>query len=308
MLAAVPAHTQPAPPPEVEADEEADWQALREAYDTYVEARNDENLEAVLKAARHYLDGSPEPGRRTETALGFALQVLERFERFEKVLELCDKWEPTLPEQDTFRIALRVYRGKAHAHLGNVEEATEAVHVLRNMRIDEDELARFVQHALFEIERILKLRPGSEPPAFELARLDNQEHTVPSEALFGDERYVLLLFWTSWCGKCRDLMTEELASLQRRSGDEAFELVSVGLNWRDSAEAQRKAVAEAEATWTHLYDSTSEVASDYGVRHVPFLLLVDPEGRTAHAGTAFRVLERIQDTLAKAFDDEANED
>lgn len=93
-------------------------------------------------------------------------------------------------------------------------------------------------------------------------------------------KYVLLDFWASWCGPCRQ-ENPNLVKAYAEYQDKGFEILGVSLDNKDGKEAWVKAIEKDSLTWTQVSDLNSwnnEVARVYGVRAVPQSYLIDPQG------------------------------
>ncbi len=93
-------------------------------------------------------------------------------------------------------------------------------------------------------------------------------------------KYVLLDFWASWCGPCRQ-ENPNLVKAYAAYKDKGFEILGVSLDNKDGKEAWVKAIEKDGLTWTQVSDLNSwnnEVARSYGVRAVPQSYLIDPQG------------------------------
>ena len=93
-------------------------------------------------------------------------------------------------------------------------------------------------------------------------------------------KYVLLDFWASWCGPCRQ-ENPNLVKAYAAYKDKGFEILGVSLDNKDGKEAWVKAIEKDGLTWTQVSDLNSwnnEVARSYGVRAVPQCYLIDPQG------------------------------
>ena len=120
------------------------------------------------------------------------------------------------------------------------------------------------------------LKIGDPVPPFSLQTLDGKTLSIAS--LKG--KVVLLDFWATWCGPCRQAMPELKTLLQKNSG-KPLVVVSV------SADQDMKAPAEfARAngmTWVQAWDGTGKVIGGvFGVNSLPSYVVIDADGRIAY--------------------------
>ncbi len=121
---------------------------------------------------------------------------------------------------------------------------------------------------------------GSEEAAadFTATRADGQSFSL-SDLQGG---YVLLDFWGSWCGPCRQ-ESPALVQLAKTTKDK-LTIVSIAIE-RDSS-AWARARTQDKRNWPHqVMDETGSlkflggaIAEVYGVNQVPTNFLIDPEG------------------------------
>ena len=120
-------------------------------------------------------------------------------------------------------------------------------------------------------------KPGAKLIDFELPDEVGIKHHL--NEYVGKGRYVLVDFWASWCGPCRQEMPNVKAAYERFH-ERGFDIL--GLSFDNNREAWLRAVAELGMTWPQLSDLQgwkSLAAQKYNVRAIPFTLLFDPEGK-----------------------------
>jgi len=94
---------------------------------------------------------------------------------------------------------------------------------------------------------------------------------------------VMVNFWATWCGPCRQEMPH-LEALYRRYGDLGFTLL--GVNVEEDSSGADKFLEGTPVTFPILLDPRSEVSELYDVIAMPSTVLVDREGnmRYIHHG------------------------
>ena len=108
---------------------------------------------------------------------------------------------------------------------------------------------------------------------------------------------VLLNFWASWCGPCREEMPE-LARLAREyEGKVRF--IGVNLAVRDDVRVSKALLKKVNVPYLNLLDQQGKAAIDFRVQAIPSTFLIDPDGKVVGRVLGANV-EGVQALLEKA--------
>ena len=121
------------------------------------------------------------------------------------------------------------------------------------------------------------IQPGKMAPVITMADTSGKKKLSVAD-LKG--QYVLLDFWASWCGPCRQ-ENPNVVRMYEKYKDKGFTVYSVSLD------TQKKnwitAIAKDKLTWpnhvSELKGWGTSVLADYGISGIPFTVLLDKEGK-----------------------------
>jgi peroxiredoxin len=115
-------------------------------------------------------------------------------------------------------------------------------------------------------------------PAMDFTQTDTAGNPVALSSLRG--KVLLVDFWASWCGPCRR-DNPNVVRVFNQYKDKGFDVLGVSLDQPGAKEKWIKAIHDDKLTWTHVSDLKfwdNDVAKLYGVRAIPFNLLLDKNG------------------------------
>lgn len=116
-------------------------------------------------------------------------------------------------------------------------------------------------------------------PAFTLTGLKGD---VALDALKG--KTVLVDFWASWCGPCRQSFPW-MNDLEKRYGGKGLAIVAVNLD--KDREFANNFLAEVPASFTVAFDPSGKTAESYKVKAMPTTFLISPDGKLLATHTGF---------------------
>jgi peroxiredoxin len=116
-------------------------------------------------------------------------------------------------------------------------------------------------------------------PGFSLQSRDGKQVSLAS--LKGD--VVMINFWATWCGPCREEMPK-LEALYQRYNKLGFKLLAV--NVEDNPTGAKKWLEETPVSFSVLFDTKNEVTKLYKVDTMPSTVIVARDGtmRYIHHG------------------------
>jgi peroxiredoxin len=128
---------------------------------------------------------------------------------------------------------------------------------------------------------LTKTTPVKQAPDFTLRSLEGEN--VKLSELRGN--VVMINFWASWCGPCRQEMPL-LESLYQRYNALGFELL--GVNVEQDVDDAKRWLADRPVSFPVLLDPENELTKIYQVKAMPSTILVDRDGNVRHLHKGYK--------------------
>ena len=112
----------------------------------------------------------------------------------------------------------------------------------------------------------------------------------------GKGTYVLVDFWSPWCGPCR----REIPNIQKVYGeykDKGLEVLSIAVWERKPQSHTIETAGELGMDWHHINNAQAIPTDIYGIGGIPHLMLIGPDGTILKRG--FHGLEGIQAAVSE---------
>ena len=197
-----------------------------------------------------------------------------------------------------------------------------AVQVLMNLRglISDEQAAEIIAAMpaqMLENEQVAALKAGLDARLstsegkpfvdFTVNSVVGQTRSIPPQPKYaevklsdyvGKGKYILLDFWSPWCGPCRREMPNIKAVYDKYKGDK-FDVVSIAVWEREPAQVTIETAAKLNMTWNQINNGGREPAQLYGVEGIPHLSLFGPDGTILKRGFHGAEIEEIVSSYLK---------
>ena len=230
-------------------------------------------------------------------------ELQQKLEQYEKQLAVFDQQLSQLEEQlkanpsrreELVEQAMKIFNDKSKAELQIVRENSDnliPVFFIKDLAyvLEYEELVEvcnpqnaYYNHSVMALPKKLlasmeKRAPGKMFTDMTIKDIDGKERKL-SEWV-GKGQYVLIDFWASWCGPCRQEMPNVVANYAKYH-EKGFEII--GMSFDQKADAWKKAVEQMGMKWPQLSDLggwQSAAVEVYGISSIPASILLDGSGK-----------------------------
>jgi thiol-disulfide isomerase/thioredoxin len=201
--------------------------------------------------------------------LGAALQSEGTHEKKDQLFsESCDELKAALSLDPSFAIAHYVWgESLSHLHQDDASRA-EFKAFLAQAATDSTLLERAARYA--DHPELARARMA---PPFRVTTIDGRH--ISMDSLAG--KVVLLDFWATWCGPCREALPH-VRDIARKFQGQPFVVLSVSLD--DDDAKWKDFVNKNEMTWLQYRDGkwTGPIATEFDVKAIPATFSIDADG------------------------------
>jgi len=127
-------------------------------------------------------------------------------------------------------------------------------------------------------EAMKSVEAGNKAPDFTLNDVNDQPVALYSKV--GRTKLLLIDFWASWCGPCRQ-ENPNVVKVWKEFNKKGFDVFGVSLDRPGAKDAWMQAIEKDQLTWTHVSDLKfwdCAAAKLYGVGSIPANFLLDETG------------------------------
>ena len=164
---------------------------------------------------------------------------------------------------------------------------------------------KFVSKREAEAKAQLNTKPGMKYTDFTVEHVYGYDRSMDPQPLkkevkfsdyVGKGTYVLVDFWSPWCGPCKREIPN-IKKVYEQYKDKGFEVLSIAVWERKPQSHTIETAAELGMDWKHINNAQQIPTDIYGIGGIPHLMLIGPDGTILERG--FHGLEGIEAAVSK---------
>ena len=197
-----------------------------------------------------------------------------------------------------------------------------AIQVLMNLRglLEDEQVGEIISKMtpqMLENEQVARLKKGLDARKstaegmmftdFTVNSVVGQTRSIPPQPIYGEVKlsdyvgkgkYILLDFWSPWCGPCKREMPN-IKAVYDKYGGENFDVVSIAVWERQPVEVTIETAAVLGMDWNQINNGQREPAELYGVEGIPHIILFGPDGTILKRGFHGAEIEEVVSSYLK---------
>lgn len=151
---------------------------------------------------------------------------------------------------------------------------------------------RYIQGIKKAIDARIETGEGKMFKDFTVNTVYGQTRSIPPQPLYkevkfsdyvGNGKYVLVDFWSPWCGPCKREIPNIKAVYEKYKGEE-FDVLSIAVWEREPVDVTISTAAELGVNWNQINNAGSIPTEIYGIEGIPHIMLIGPDGTILKRG------------------------
>lgn len=125
---------------------------------------------------------------------------------------------------------------------------------------------------------------------------DSESNEISLSDFVANGKPTVVDFWASWCRPCLDEIQSTIRPLYEKYGKEGkINIIGVGVN--DKSENLCDAIGRVGVAWPQIIDMAVSPAHVYGFDSIPFILVIDSDGKIVARGVRGEALVALIESL-----------
>ena len=201
------------------------------------------------------------------------------YEQYNKLLDEMNKYVVSIAIKNLDNeLGYMLITGMAYGDVFKKDELKEHISQMPS----EFQQRQAIKDILKMIESTFTTEEGDVIPDFSMKNPEGTDISIMSEVK--KNKITIIDFWASWCAPCREEMPAMKKMLEANA---AKGLGIVGISIDDNQEDWTASIQEMQLSWPQMSDlkgGGSTIARSFGVRAIPFTVVLNQEGKILKKG------------------------